>query len=79
MVKVGGEPNGFWEYGGCYLGNKSAGPTYVISWVLEVLITTSSLLCYEQPSFLPRKNEFLLRERELFSTFSLLTIHSGFL
>jgi hypothetical protein len=22
-VKVGGEPSGFWEYGGCCLGNRS--------------------------------------------------------
>jgi hypothetical protein len=25
-VKVEGEPSGFWEYGGCCLGNRSAGP-----------------------------------------------------
>jgi hypothetical protein len=24
-VKVGGEPNGCWEYGACCLGNRSAG------------------------------------------------------
>jgi hypothetical protein len=36
QVKVGGEPSGFWEYGGCCLGNGSVGPTYVMSQVLEV-------------------------------------------
>ena len=25
QVKVGGEPNGFWEYGGRCLGNRSVG------------------------------------------------------
>jgi hypothetical protein len=36
----GGEPSGFWEYGGCCLGNRSADPAYVMSWVSEVLIPT---------------------------------------
>jgi hypothetical protein len=40
QIKVGGESSGFWEYGGCCLGNRSAGPTYVMSQVLEVLIST---------------------------------------
>ena len=35
QVKVGGEPSGFWEYGGCCLGNRSVGPTYVMSRVSE--------------------------------------------
>jgi hypothetical protein len=38
QVKVGGEPSGFWEYSGCCLGNRSAGPTYVMSQVSEVLM-----------------------------------------
>jgi hypothetical protein len=39
---VGGEPSGFWEYGGCCLGNRYAGRTvaYVMPQVSEVLITT---------------------------------------
>jgi hypothetical protein len=41
QVKLGGEPSGFWENGGCCLGNRSVGPTYVMSWVLEVLIPTA--------------------------------------
>ena len=42
QVKVGGEPNGFWEYGGCCLGNRYAGHavTYVMSQVSEILIPT---------------------------------------
>ena len=40
QVKVGGEPSGFWEYGGCCLGNRCSGLTYVMSWVSEVLIPT---------------------------------------
>ena len=42
QVKVGGEPNGFWEYGGCCLGNRCVGHdvAYVMSQVLEVLIST---------------------------------------
>ena len=28
QVKVGGEPSGFWEYGGCCLGNRHLGLTY---------------------------------------------------
>ena len=40
QVKVGDEPSGFWEYGSCCLGNRSAGPAYVMSWVSEILITT---------------------------------------
>jgi hypothetical protein len=43
QVKVGGEPSGFWEYGGCCLGYRSAGPTYMMSWVSEVLIPTVSM------------------------------------
>lgn len=39
-VMVGGEPNGFWEYGGRCLGNRSVGPAYVMSQVLEVLMPT---------------------------------------
>jgi hypothetical protein len=33
QVKVGGEPSGFWKYGACCLGNRSAGHTvtYVMS------------------------------------------------
>ena len=27
QVKVGGEPSGFWEYGGCCLGNRCSGHT----------------------------------------------------
>jgi hypothetical protein len=39
QVKVGGgKPSGFWEYGGCCLGNRSAGPTYEMPWVSEVLM-----------------------------------------
>jgi hypothetical protein len=44
QVKVGGEPSGFWEYGGCCLGIRPAGPDYVTSLVLEVLIPTVTLL-----------------------------------
>ena len=36
QVKVGGEPSGFWEYGGCCLGNRSVGPAYVMSQISEV-------------------------------------------
>jgi hypothetical protein len=43
QVKMGGESSGFWEYGGCCLGNWSAGPAYVISWVLEVLIPNHTI------------------------------------
>jgi hypothetical protein len=46
-VMVGGEPNGFWEYGGCCLGNRCAGPTYVMSWALEVLIPKISKFKFE--------------------------------
>ena len=35
QVKVGGELSGFWEYGGCCLGNRSSGSTYVNSQVSE--------------------------------------------
>jgi hypothetical protein len=38
--KVGGEPSGFWEYGGCCLGNRCLGLTSMMSWVSEVLIPT---------------------------------------
>jgi hypothetical protein len=41
---VGGEPSGFWEYGGCCLGNKCAHPSYVMSHFSEVLIPTASIL-----------------------------------
>jgi hypothetical protein len=51
QVKVGGEPSGFWEYGGCCLGNRSAGPAYVMSQVSEVLIP------------IPVSGEFLLMGR----------------
>lgn len=44
QVKVGGEPNGFWEYGGCCLGNRCSDCTYVMSWVSEVLIPTLRML-----------------------------------
>ena len=44
QVKVGGEPSGFWEYGGCCLGNRCSGPSYVMSLVSEVLIPTQTLL-----------------------------------
>ena len=47
QVKVGSEPSGFWEYGGCCLGNRSLGPTYVMSQVLEVLIPTAILKAVE--------------------------------
>jgi hypothetical protein len=40
LVKVGGEPSGFWKYGSCCLGNRSVGPAYVLSQVLEVLMPT---------------------------------------
>ena len=40
QVKERGEPSGFWEYGSCCLGNRPAGPTYVMSQVSEVLIPT---------------------------------------
>jgi hypothetical protein len=43
QVKVGGELSGFWGYGGCCLGNGSAGPTYVMSQVSEVLMPTGGL------------------------------------
>jgi hypothetical protein len=39
-VKVGGEPSGFWEHGSCCLGNRSVGPTYVMSQVSGVLMPT---------------------------------------
>jgi hypothetical protein len=41
---VGGEPHGFWEYGGCCLGKGCAGRavTCVISRVPEVLIPTAT-------------------------------------
>jgi hypothetical protein len=42
QVKVGGEPSGFWEYGGHCLGNRSVGPTYVMSQVSKVLNPTLS-------------------------------------
>ena len=42
MVTGKGEPNEFWEYGGCCLGNRCIGHTvtYVMSQVLEVLVPT---------------------------------------
>jgi hypothetical protein len=40
QVKVGGEPSGFWKYGGCCFGNISAGLPYVMSWVSHVVIPT---------------------------------------
>jgi hypothetical protein len=40
QVKVGGEPSGFWEYGDCCLGDRSAGPAYMMSQVSEVLMPT---------------------------------------
>ena len=48
QVKVGGEPSGFWEYGACCLGNRSAGHavTYVMSQVWEVLMPTYLPSCY---------------------------------
>ena len=39
QVKVGDEPSGFWEYGGCCLGNRCVDLSYVMSHVSEVLIT----------------------------------------
>jgi hypothetical protein len=42
QVKVGDEPGGFWEYGGCCLGNRSAGLAYMMSQVSEVLMPTVS-------------------------------------
>jgi hypothetical protein len=46
QVKVGGEPNGFWEYGGHCLGNRCVDCTvaYVMSQVSEVLIPTVTIL-----------------------------------
>ena len=44
QVKMGGKHNGFWEYGGCCLGNRCSGPSYVMSLVSEVLIPTQTLL-----------------------------------
>lgn len=38
QVKVGSEPIGFWEYGGCRLGNRSSGPNYVMLQISEVLM-----------------------------------------
>ena len=43
QVKVRGEPSGFWEYGGCCLGNRSIGPAYVMSQVLDVLMPTARI------------------------------------
>ena len=42
VVSGKGEPNGFWEYGGCCLGNRCIGctVTYVMSQVSEVLVPT---------------------------------------
>jgi hypothetical protein len=42
QVKVKGEPNGFWEYGGRCLGNRCVGliVAYVMSQISEVLIPT---------------------------------------
>ena len=40
QVRMGSEPSVFWEYGACCLGNRSAGPTYVMSQVSEVLMPT---------------------------------------
>jgi hypothetical protein len=44
LVKVGGEPSGFWEYGGCCLGKRSVGPADVMSQVSEVLMPTKVYL-----------------------------------
>jgi hypothetical protein len=42
---MGGESNGFWEYGSRYLGNKYVGRTvaYVMSLVSEVLMPTDRI------------------------------------
>jgi hypothetical protein len=40
---VGGEPSGFWEYGGCCLGNRRVGRAYVMSQISEVLMPTQSV------------------------------------
>ena len=40
---MGGEPSGFWEYGGCCLGNRCSSLAYVMSGVSEVLIPTTSI------------------------------------
>ena len=42
VVAGKGEPNAFWEYGGCCLGNRCLDPTiaYVMSQVSEVLVPT---------------------------------------
>ena len=39
-------PNGFWEYGGHCLGNRSVGPAYVMSQVSEVLMPIYLPSCY---------------------------------
>ena len=46
QVKVESEPSGFWEYGGCCLGNRCSGPAYVMSQVSEVLMPTYLPSCY---------------------------------
>ena len=45
MVTGKGEPNGFWEYGGCCLGNRCTGRTvaYVMSQASEVLVPTGGV------------------------------------
>jgi hypothetical protein len=59
QVKLEGEPNGFWEYGGRCLGNRSVGPAYVMSQDLEVLTpTTPKFYSFE------RKPQFAVLHRE---------------
>ena len=46
QVRVEGKPRGFWEYGGHWLGNWSAGPRSCIiaSWVWNALMPTLDIL-----------------------------------
>jgi hypothetical protein len=62
---VGGEPNGFWEYGGHCLGNRCVGlaVAYVMSQVSEVLIPTHLPSCYYKEKKKRRGKLMVKRDR----------------
>ena len=59
QVKVGDEPSGFWEYGGCFFGNRCVDLSYVMSHVSEVLITITMELNFMQIFIIILKNLYI--------------------
>jgi hypothetical protein len=61
QVKAGSKPSGFWEYGRCCLGYRSAGLAHVMSWVSEDLIPTYLPSCYYKKKEKRRRGKFMVK------------------